>query len=263
MTFQDETLAIDTPENVVFGYQIAGLGSRFLACTIDTLLIIVLLVFVNFALVAFLQITDLLGTRDVAGAWIVAIFGLLTFGIFWGYYIFFETVWNGQTPGKRRNGLRVICRDGTPVTLGETVIRNLVRIVDFLPMFYAVGIITMFVDGRSRRLGDLAAGTLVVRDREAIQLSSLVGSLAPADEFSGPPEQELALPVERLSERDIQLVEDFYRRRSELNNRDDLARQLARSLNGRMGVPAPVLTAEESERFLAEVVRAFRSRRTS
>lgn len=262
MTFQDETLAIDTPENVVFGYQIAGLGSRFLACAVDSLLIIVLLVFVNFALLAFLNITDLLNLGESTGAWLSALFGLLTFGIFWGYYIFFETVWNGQTPGKRRNGLRVICRDGTPVTIGETVIRNLVRIVDFLPMFYAVGIVTMFIDGQSRRLGDLAASTLVVRDREAIELGSLAGSLAPAEEFSGQPEQDLALPVERLSERDIQMVEDFFRRRSELNNRDDLARQLARSLCGRMGVPDPALPAEENERFLADLVRAFRARKT-
>ena len=104
MTFQDDTLQIDTPENVAFGYQIAGIGSRFLACFVDTLLIIVLLLFVNFALGAFLRITDLAAGSDRATAWLAALFGLLSFAVFWGYYIFFETLWNGQTPGKRRNG---------------------------------------------------------------------------------------------------------------------------------------------------------------
>ncbi|MEK7327557.1 MAG: RDD family protein, partial [Chloroflexota bacterium] len=98
-------------------------------------------------------------------AWLVAIFGLISFAFFWGYYILFEMLWNGQSPGKRWVGLRVIRTDGTPITLTESIIRNLVRLVDFLPAYYGVGVVTMFINEQSRRLGDLAAGTLVVHDR--------------------------------------------------------------------------------------------------
>lgn len=260
MTFQDETLQIDTPENVVFGYQIAGIGSRFLACFVDTLLISALLLFVNFALAAFLRITDLATGSDSVTTWLVALFGLLSFAIFWGYYIFFETLWNGQTPGKRRNGLRVIRRNGTPVTAGEVVIRNLVRIIDLLPAFYGVGIVAMFIDGQSRRLGDLAAGTLVVRDREAVTLSSLytapVAPVARADDQ--PPDGRL--PVERLSAQEIEMVEDYFRRRHELANRDAIAWQMARSLCNRMGIASDTVKQYQAERFLSDVQQAHRRR---
>ncbi len=100
-------------------------------------------------------------------SWIVAILGLISFILLWGYYIFFEILWNGQSPGKRWVGLRVIRIDGTPITLSESIIRNLVRIIDFLPTAYGVGVVTMFINTNSRRVGDLAAGTIVVHDREA------------------------------------------------------------------------------------------------
>jgi hypothetical protein len=103
----------------------------------------------------------------------LAVYALIAFGFLWGYYIFFETLWDGQTPGKRRARLRVIRSDGLPIGFAEAAIRNLVRMVDFLPAYYGVGVVAMFVDGRSRRLGDLAAGTLVVRDKGMITLESL------------------------------------------------------------------------------------------
>lgn len=264
MTFQDETLQIDTPENVAFGYQIAGIGSRFLACLVDTLLIVILLLLVNFALAAFLRLTDLAAGSDRATAWLAALFGLLSFAIFWGYYIVFETLWNGQTPGKRRNGLRVIRRNGTPVTAGETVIRNLVRFIDFLPALYAVGIVAMFIDGQSRRLGDLAAGTLVVRDRETVTLGSLDGtssdaglaSTLPADDESS----AASLPVERLSAQEIAMVEDYFHRRQELANGSAIAWQMTRSLCSRMGIPTDSIKSYQAERFLSDVLQAHRRR---
>lgn len=264
MTFQDETLQIDTPENVVFGYQIAGIGSRFLACSIDTLLIIVLLLFVNFALAAVVSTTNLAGASDSATAWLAALFGLVSFAVFWGYYIFFETVWNGQTPGKRRNGLRVIRRNGTPVTVGETAVRNLVRIIDFLPALYAVGIVAMFIDGQSRRLGDLAAGTLVVRDRETISLDSLAAAPAqPAVSLFAALDDgqtDSTLPVERLTAQEIEMLEEYFRRRDELANRTPLAMQIARRLCSSMGISAGNIQPYQAERFLSDVLLAQRRR---
>lgn len=259
MTFQDDTLHIDTPENVIFGYQIAGIGSRFLACALDTVLIIVMMLFVNFALTAFISAVDLLaGEGQGAGAWLAAIFGLLNFAVFWGYYIFFETLWSGQTPGKRRNGLRVIRSDGTPVTASESVVRNLVRLIDFMPALYGVGVVTMFIDGQSRRLGDLAANTLVVRDRESIALSSLEVSLsAPAGQLNEPSLED-SLPVDRLSAQEIALLEEFFRRRDEFANRDEVAATLVRTLYGRMGIAAPPMKAGQAEELLSDIWQSYR-----
>jgi uncharacterized RDD family membrane protein YckC len=100
--------------------------------------------------------------------------------VFWGYYILFETMWEGQSPGKRALGVRVLKTSGMPIGFLDAVIRNLVRIVDFLPFFYGVGVVTMFISPQSRRLGDLAAGTLVVRERVAITLDSLQAATAEA-----------------------------------------------------------------------------------
>ena len=171
MSIPGETIEIDTPENVTFGYQVAGIGSRFLATLLDTLLVILLqiLVFAAFALVI-----NILGqsAKDLT-TWAIAFLGFISFIFYSGYYVFFEMLWNGQTPGKRWVGLRVIRIDGTPITLSESFIRNLARLVDFLPAAYGIGIISMFLDKQSRRLGDLAAGTLVIHDRAPVSIQSL------------------------------------------------------------------------------------------
>ena len=130
MTNNSATLKFDTPENVSFDYYVAGVGSRFLAALIDTLAILFLqVVILGTLLWLVLRSTSsesLLGTN--LGYWMLGIVALLSFLFMWGYYIFFEIMWNGQTLGKRWIGLRVIRLDGTPVTVAEVVIRNLVRI---------------------------------------------------------------------------------------------------------------------------------------
>jgi uncharacterized RDD family membrane protein YckC len=146
MALPDDYLSIDTPENVAFGYDVAGIGSRFLAALVDTILILVLLVVVNLPLFLLAGVLSATLTDEIS-IWAFAISGLISFALFWGYYIFFEMIWNGQSPGKRWVGLRVIRADGTPITLVETIIRNLVRLVDFLPAYYGVGVVTMFVNG--------------------------------------------------------------------------------------------------------------------
>ena len=120
----DEFLNIDTPENVIFGYEIAGIGSRFLAALVDTILIVILQAIAYGSL---FLIVNLLGAEsEILGfgaAVVIALATFIAFAFLWGYYIFFEIQWNGQSPGKRLAGLRVIRRDGTPITLTESVIR--------------------------------------------------------------------------------------------------------------------------------------------
>jgi uncharacterized RDD family membrane protein YckC len=235
MTLPDEMLSIDTPENVAFGYTVAGIGSRFLAALVDTTLIVIIELIVVGASAYALNAAQLMSEL---GAWASAIFSLLAFLLFWGYYIFFEMLWNGQSPGKRWAGLRVIRTDGTPVTLAETVIRNLVRLVDFLPFGYGVGVVTMFVNDQSRRLGDLAAGSLVVHDGGEISVQSIAarGHIAiPVDL----PALDPNLPIERLQPQDIQILEDFLSRRSELVNAHPLAVEILKRLHTRMGLEPP------------------------
>lgn len=240
MTAADEFLNIDTPENVVFGYEIAGIGSRFLAALIDTFLIGLLLVVTNLTL--FFLLANLLSAADLSesASWFAALFGLVSFAFLWGYYIFFEMLWNGQSPGKRWFGLRVLRTDGTPIGLSEAIIRNLIRIVDFLPAYYGVGVITMFLNERARRLGDLAAGTLVVYDRGNVTLASLQTQTLPLQVTPGPDSPFAHLPFERLGAREVALAESFLQRRHQLENADAVATRLAHALLEQMGAPPPV-----------------------
>lgn len=170
----DDELVVATPELVTFDYQIAGPGSRFLAQLIDfPLQVAVVLLFVFGALALYAAT----GNGNLA-----LISGLvLGFLAVWGYYPICESLWSGQTLGKRLFGLRVVGDRGEPLRISQSLIRNLLRLLDFLPFFYGIGIIALFVNGRGKRLGDLAAGTVVVREKAGVKLSQLVGAeLAPA-----------------------------------------------------------------------------------
>ena len=259
MSNPEETLAIHTPENVAFGYQMAGIGSRFLATLLDTLIIVLLQVVVIIVLLLILNATDSLG--DGFATWVYAVLGLLAFLFYWGYYIFFEMLWNGQSPGKRWAGIRVIRADGTPITLSESLIRNLVRIVDFLPAGYGVGILTMFIDTRSRRLGDLAAGTLVVLDRAPISIQSLSVKRTANLAMRGLTKVSIeGFPIERLTNDDLSLIEDFLLRRDQLTHRDALAIQILNTLHSRLGLPPPSISRLEAEDTLVAIMQAMQKR---
>jgi hypothetical protein len=190
-------------------------------------------------------------------AWVLAVSGLISFIFLWGYYIFFEMTWNGQSPGKRLAKLRVICVDGRPVTLAESLIRNLVRLVDFLPGFYGVGVVTMFIQPQSRRLGDLAAGTLVVHDQgKTLSLASLETPGIPV--LAGPLSinsntSAMALPLERLSSNDLQMVEDFLRRHKQLDNAEALGSHLLTYLWQKMELPAEELPRQSAILILSSI----------
>jgi uncharacterized RDD family membrane protein YckC len=250
----DDRYTIDTPENIEFAYDIAGIGSRFLAAIIDTLLIgiaqaiVILVVGLTSAAI---------GLRP-AGDLLAALGALLAFAILWGYYIAFELLWSGQSPGKRAIGLRVVREGGRPITFVGSAIRNLIRIVDFLPAFYGIGVLVMFVDQRSRRLGDLAGGTLVVKERRSITLASLTatGAVAPPTLAPGETLPRPTLPnIGLLNEQDYDLVQEFLGRRNELGRdaRARLGAQLAGSIQSRLGLPQ----GGDAERFLQFVVGEY------
>ncbi len=216
----EDTLVIETPERVQLHFGLASIGNRFLACAIDHLIqTFTLSIFV----VVYLVVADYSGLENLfssAPKWVGAVLIVIVFLILAGYFAFFEWIWNGQTPGKRWLKLRVIRDDGRPVTFWEATVRNLLRTFDIMPWpFYSIGLISVFVSSRDQRVGDMVAGTVVVRERiaEAPAFAQVFG--AP---ISDPALRRSFKPVDfkaslnTLTEREIQVVETFLRRRWDL-----------------------------------------------
>src|SRR5581483_1645716 len=163
-----DRLDIDTPEQISLELPLAGIGSRFLALTLDSLIQVgVLIVLTIFGWFISMAYTSLSGAADKFFSETIGTIVLIVvpFCLYWGYFAFFEILWQGRTPGKRVAGIRVIHQTGRPMTAIECIGRNLLRGVDFLPGFYAVGLITMMCNAQNRRLGDFVAGTIVVHDK--------------------------------------------------------------------------------------------------
>jgi uncharacterized RDD family membrane protein YckC len=157
MTVAAGRLEVETPDHVVLRYDLAGAGNRGFAALLDFLLASVI------AITA-LVILSWAGTLSEASLFVVGgLAMILTLVVIWAYFILLEWLWNGQTIGKRAFKLRVINEDGSPAQFTAVLIRNLLRLVDFLPAFYGLGVLVIVLSPKSQRLGDLAAGTYVVR----------------------------------------------------------------------------------------------------
>lgn len=212
-----------TPERVSLQYDIAGVGSRGAAAIVDTAMQSMVLTVVFIALSAGLAASGSFGWSVGVGAGgatlLVGLFAMALLIVADGYFILFEILWNGQTPGKRIVGIRVIRENGYPMRPIDAVIRNLVRFVDWLPVAYGVGVLTMVLNKHSKRLGDFASGTIVVREGWSAGGALLL-----------PPVAEP--PAVRLSNSDATLVRDFLVRRSSMHpqSRADLAARLCSAL---------------------------------
>jgi uncharacterized RDD family membrane protein YckC len=152
----DGTHTVLTPEYVEFRFTLAGLYARFLAWLLDTVLVLCL----TFAFMSVLSLV-MMAFPGFASAVGIVVYFLMD----WGYAIALETLWSGRTVGKRLLGLRVIQRSGVRIGFYHAALRNLARPVDRLPLFYLVGGVSALVSGSQQRLGDMLAGTLVVRER--------------------------------------------------------------------------------------------------
>jgi uncharacterized RDD family membrane protein YckC len=175
----DSDLVVATPERVSFDYQVAGLGTRGIAQLLDLLIVFGIMIAVLFfaaAAGAVLQSDGIASLIDIIGIFVVV------FGYFWVS----EALWSGQTLGKRAFRLRVVGDRGEPMTFAQAGIRNVIRIVDFLPYGYGVGLAVLFINGKGKRLGDLAAGTIVVKDSDHVWLWQLPGA-RPAGPPAYPP----------------------------------------------------------------------------
>jgi len=271
-----EEYTIDTPENVSFGYEIAGIGSRFLGSLVDSLIIGLALFFLNIVLMVLLDVVDTQSMAAVmlgdeasitwAGGLIMAIYTLLNFILIWGYYVLFELTWNGQTPGKRWAGIRVVRVNGNPVGFLDVVIRNLVRIVDFLPVVYGLGLTVMFFNQQARRLGDYAAGTIVVKERRGIILEALGEPRSRSLAAATTPEMQAAWQqrfptLRRLSATDYDLIRDALMRHDQGQITPGTLHRLATALANKLGALTPDHNWQASRTFLADVAEAYRQTR--
>ncbi len=231
-----------TPEAVPLELDVAGAGSRAIALIIDTL--IQLAALIGLAFVVF--------SGGASGLAPLVVFFAFLFTIYWGYFTLFEGLWNGQTPGKRTQRLRVVRTDGHPAGWPQYVIRNLVRVVDFLPVYYMLGVLVMLITKRSQRLGDLAAGTIVVREAKTRAPAPLtLAELHPA---------AAGVDAMGLTEAEYSLVRSFLERRHSLSleSRNALAAQIASQL--RPHVRAPEAQGLPDEHLLEAVARAYQGR---
>jgi uncharacterized RDD family membrane protein YckC len=239
VSFEDR-MAIATPEGVEVELTLAGVGSRFIAGGVD--FAIQLAVISSMALI--------LQPAGGAGA---AIFTSAAFALIFFYDVLFEVLGGGRTPGKRLNGLRVVSTGGRPITLVRSALRNILRVIDILPGFYAVGMTVIFISSRNQRIGDLAAGTHVVRDRHGDRKVRESG-LQPIDASPA-----ATWDVSAVSSDDLAAVRAFLERRFQLRGeaRNRIAAELATRLRPRVG-GAPQDIADE--RFLELLVAVKGSR---
>jgi uncharacterized RDD family membrane protein YckC len=235
----DTDLIVATPERVSFDYQVAGIGTRAIAQLLDLLILGGVLLGVMLAAVALGQ------TGSDALAYLLAVIGsfVVTFGYFWAC----EAFWSGQTVGKKVFRLRAVGDRGEPMTFVQAGIRNIVRVIDFLPYAYGVGMVTLFINGKGKRLGDLAAGTIVVKDSDALQLWQLPGGRAPAASLPAQvpafvPATPQELLLRRLDPELRRFVTSYARRRAELPLA--LRAQLAGQVQSNLKAAVPEMFAE-------------------
>ena len=237
-------VTIVTPENVSVTYQLSGIGSRFLALVLDMILQAIAsaaLILVAFFAVMRMAINWVQVEKAVRAqsGWVFAGMMIGLFLIAWGYFIFFETIWNGQTPGKRLLRLRVVREGGQPIDLACAATRNLMRYLDFLPAFYTVGLISIFLSPRYKRLGDYAAGTIVVKER-----SPRLVQITPRTEPRHAPSSASAfgaISIDALSPGDLAAIRRFAERREKLplEAQEQIARTLAAPIMARLGLAPP------------------------
>ena len=221
----NESVSIATPDHVNLEFELAGPGSRFSAYAIDFLLNILLIIVIG--VIAFLSggltlLRSLVTTVDAntgwGASWASALLLFIIFLITWGYYIFFEGLRQGSTPGKKLVGIRVIRQDGLPIGLREAALRNLVRAADMLPPpCYILGGLVMHFDPQGRRLGDMVAGTYVVVEKFDLAAQGASGAAWATRVEQGRSRQALTLPRGVLSAQQIGLIEQFLARRHELS----------------------------------------------
>ena len=236
-------LTITTPEHVPIRLEPAGAGSRFLAITIDALIIS------GIATTIFGIVIKLL-PRGVA----MAIFVTVNFFLTWAWHLWFETRKQGRTPGKRILKIRVIDARGLPVSLHQSLVRNITRVLDFIPVFYGVGAIALMASPSRRRLGDILADTLVVRDAQPLAYRGQLAAERRHNSLRTPRVLRLARHRISLEEREFLLTLCLRADRMTAEARYDLMEEVAKEYRKKLGIEEEQMSGENLVRDLTAVL---------
>jgi uncharacterized RDD family membrane protein YckC len=256
-----------TPENIEIDYEIAGIGSRFFALAIDMLIQSLLTLGIGYGLsLANLdqlrldeQIRNL--PQSLIGAGLIGLLAL----IWLGYYIILETAWNGQTIGKWVLQIRVRKELGYAPNLWDITLRNIIRVIDFLPFGYSIGFITMFCNKSAKRLGDYAAGTIVVKELPRQKRRRYLNTPPDADFLVGPEPASktetfswLEPLLSQLAQPDYLIMSNLYSRRAQLSNYPQLALELiTKMLTKTPEINVPALDPAQASLILPELIRRY------
>jgi uncharacterized RDD family membrane protein YckC len=247
--------SISTPENVDLHLELAGFGNRILACLVDSLLSLaaILLVVALLALVNLVVSLSPLpsSSRNLVTGLSIMLGILTSFAILFGYYIFFEGIWQGQTPGKNLAHIRVIERNGQPVSWPAVLIRNFVRVLDQYVLL--LGVICMIIDKNERRFGDIAAGTIVIKERlSEFSTQNIV--------LEFPVNQHDTLDIGRVSPQEYDLLVSYLRRRQKISQtqRPIIAKQLEDHFRLKLSEPDP--SEQSAEAFLERIFSLYQAR---
>ena len=238
---------VETPENVELERRLAGIGSRFLAGLTDNLILLGIYILLVLAFLGLAWVGGM-GFRRVVesiGTWAIALLIAVIFLVYWGYFVFFEMATNGQSPGKRRLKIRVVKIDGGPITFTDIAIRNLLRPIDGLGGYVLAGIV-MFVTERVQRLGDLAAGTVVISEQMPDYASASTSRIVSQWDQQISAE---ALRATGLNPEEYRLLHHYWVRRHLLkfDARERLLQNLVRPILKRLGRSAPADSLEGYE----------------
>jgi len=250
--YDHDRIKVDTPEQISLEFPLAGIGSRFMGLALDTLLQFLLYIVVFFAMLGVSLYAPSLPAwfAWLPKSWLPAVLVFWVFSVYWGYFAFFEIIWKGQTPGKRMAGIRVIKDSGRALNVYETIGRNLLRAVDWLPGMYAAGIVSMMLSRQNQRLGDHLVGSIVVHDKRAAEIRP---------EWYSDAGQTSANPqLAKISPEELVLIETYLQRRYSLEPgyRDATAYQVADRVAAKTGISrAPEQSVDDFLESIAQQVR--------
>lgn len=244
----EEGVEILTPEHVPIRLVPAGLAARFIAVLVDVGIVLAVLVVAG--LVFRLMMGQGVGT---------AVATAVGFVVQWGYHMFFEVRRQGRTPGKRLCGLRVVDRRGLPVTFQQSFVRNVLRALDFAPVFYGLGGLAALLDRDRRRLGDLVADTLVIRERPEADTTRLMADERRFNSLKSPRVIRRARHKVGLEEREFLLALCLRAERLDPKARFDLMEAAGKRYREILEIDDPHLTGENVVRGLLGILYAPRS----
>lgn len=248
-----EQVNVKTPEHVSLQYKLAGLGSRSSAQILDTL--IIALIYAGLFLITYLVEDILFSPFFFLADYIIGLIIFLVFFIYWAYFFLFELFMGGRTPGKKIMGIRVIQDNGQSASSLALLVRNLVRIIDFLPVYYFIGIIMLFLHSKHKRLGDIVGGTLVVHERGKKKRKKKLSAVEKFVQERGVSKEDIEVDdwsLKQMNSRDWELMKTYTHRITRVKGyeRKQLTHDVASIMHPKVGLQQEGKSSEVLENEL-------------